>query len=125
MKDLHNNVAVEQALKPQDTSSDQDGETIDLQGYESVEFIVNHEGGNAGETIEFDLEESSDGSNWSAVADSDILGEEYSEENPDAEAAKIGYIGDERYVRVTHTADSTSVVVGAVAVKSNARHKPE
>jgi len=124
MRELHNNVEAVEALQPQSGSSDVDGSTVDLQGFEAVEFVVQHAGGSSGETIAFDLEESDNDSDWSAVDDADVLGSEYSKENPSAETFRMGYNGEKQYVRVVHTAATSSVTFAASGVKGKARHKP-
>ncbi len=125
MKDLHNNLKQVQVIKPQSGSSDVTGNDVDLQGYEAVEFVIQHAGGNSSETIEFKVQEKDSGGSYSDASTDDILGSNYSEENPSAESHRIGYIGDKQYATIKHVSDSSSVTFGAVAVKGKARHKPE
>jgi len=125
MKDLHDNLDVVLALDPQDTGSDTDGNTIDLQGYESVEFVCESNELASGETASFNVQESSDNSNWSNVDSGDMLGSEPSfDDSSGANIGQVGYIGNERYVRVQLVSPSTSRVFSAEAIKNNARHKP-
>lgn len=125
MKDLHSNLDIVLAFDPEDTNSDTDGNSIDLQGYESVEFAFAAEELATDETASFTVQESSDNSNWSDVADDDLLGSEPSfDDSAGANKAQVGYIGNERYVRVQLTSPSTTKVFSAQAIKNNARHKP-
>ncbi len=125
MKDLHDNLDVVLALDPQDTSSDTDGNSIDLQGYESVEFVCESEALASGETASFNVQESDNNSDWSDVDSGDMLGSEPSfDDSSGANIGQVGYIGNERYVRVQLVSPSTSRVFSAEAIKNNARHKP-
>lgn len=90
------------------------GNSVDMQGYESVVFtgqVANYTDG----TYTPLLEESDDNSTFTAVADDDLLptgtGQEASAALGAAGTFKIGYRGTSRYLRLSIV--STSVTTGA------------
>lgn len=123
MRDLHSNLSIVQSLDPAVTTSTRVGAPVDRQGYESVEHIVSL--GVSGDTLSpsvslsMKLEESEDGTNWTAVVnDSEVLGAVVDgtgvfalvdDPAEDGQAIAVGYVGDARYCRVqveltgTHT----------------------
>lgn len=123
MRDLHSNLGIVQSLDPAVTTSTRVGAPVDRQGYESVEHIVSL--GVSGDTLSpsvslsMKLEESEDGTNWTAVVnDSEVLGAVVDgtgvfalvdDPAEDGQAIAVGYVGDARYCRVqveltgTHT----------------------
>ena len=102
-------------------STDADGTTIDIQGWESCMFSVNTgiEGDTLSSSVKWDfiLQESSDDSAWSAVTASTSVTEgtvdssgifltlDANAETP--QCSQIGYIGGERYARVKIDATGT------------------
>lgn len=122
MKDLHSNIKLVQSLTAATYTSDQNGATIDRQGFEAVEHIV--EVGVSGDTlsgsvkIDFVLQESDDDSTWTDVTDAAavVVGGDGVSAAPDAngifatvdDAAeddkilRIGYVGGKRYSRVEY-----------------------
>ncbi len=141
MRDLHSNLGVVQSLDPAVTTASRVGAPIDRQGFESVEHIVAL--GMSGDTLSpsvalsLKLEESEDGSNWTAVVnDSDVLGSSVDgsgtfalvdDPSEDGQAFAIGYVGDARYCRVqvdvtgTHT---NGTPVAALALLGHGSVKP-
>ncbi len=141
MRDLHSNLGVVQSLDPAVTTSTRVGAPIDRQGYESVEHIVSL--GMSGDTLSpsvslsLKLEESEDGSNWTAVLnDSDVLGHAVDgtgtfalvdDPSEDGRPIAIGYLGDARYCRVqvelagTHT---NGIPVAALALLGHGNVRP-
>lgn len=141
MRDLHSNLGIVQSLDPAVTTSTRVGAPIDRQGYESVEHIVSL--GVSGDTLSpsvslsMKLEESEDGTNWTAVVnDSEVLGAAVDAtgvfalvDDPaeDGQAIAIGYVGDARYCRVqveltgTHT---NGTPVAALALLGHGGVKP-
>jgi hypothetical protein len=110
MKDLHNHIHVKRGLSPVAAGTDNTAyvsQACDRQGYESVEFITLI-GANTDADATFTalVEHSDNNSDWSAVADADLLGTEALASfqfDDDNEVRKIGYTGGKRYVRVTIT----------------------
>lgn len=113
MFDLHNNVDIKVAVNPQALTADAttNGNTIDRQFYEAVEFVF-VTGTVTDGTFTITMQESSDNSTWSNVAAADLLGSNPSFDSADDNSAfKVGYIGSKRYVRaeVKVTNSSTGV----------------
>jgi len=141
MRDVHSNLGIVQSLDPAVTTATRVGAPIDRQGFESVEHIISL--GMSGDTLSpsvslsLKLEESEDGSNWSAVVnDSDVLGSSVDDSGTfaliddgaeDGQAYAVGYVGDARYCRVqvavtgTH---SNGTPVAAVALLGHGPVKP-
>lgn len=146
MRDMYNDFSVQQVIDPATTTSDVDGDTVDLQGFEGVLLAVSL--GASGDTlsgsvsVELEVEHADDdgaGSpdTWTDVDDADLLNVVAGTNDgcfavidaPDEDDAvyTTSYIGSKRYVRVvanligTH---STGIPIGAVAVKGHGRHKP-
>lgn len=141
MRDLHSNLGLVQSLDPAVTTASRVGAPIDRQGFESVEHIVLL--GMSGDTLSpsvslsLTLEESEDGSNWSAVVnDSDVLGASVDGNGTfalvddgaeDGQPYAVGYVGDARYCRVqvalngTHT---NGTPVAALALLGHGSVKP-
>lgn len=117
---------VEESIRPQVATGGVNGETVDMRGADSVLFAVSigaitGSGGDATVT----LEESDDsGSNFTAVADADILG---SEPTLAADTAyQFGYSGNKRYVRAVFALGTeTNVAVAAIAVRGHLHREPE
>lgn len=128
MRDLMNNVHVEQAIAPVAARTDNTAivsSIIDVRGYDSLMFAISI-GTNTDANATFAvLVEEGDASNLSdaaAVADADLNGTEALagfQYDDDTEARKIGYRGSKRYVRLTITPsgnDSGNIFVAALAI---------
>lgn len=132
MRDLHNNIKAEVAFDTAAISSDTTtaGNIIDMQGYGSVEFIIQSATLTDGTYTPLIEEDDDSGlSSASAVADADLLGTEASAAfiaSEDDEVKKVGYIGNKRYVRLSIVSASTSTggTVSAISVKANAGDLP-
>lgn len=113
------------------TTLDTNGSTIDTQGFNSVFFAVNV-GANGGtldgsNNVTFVLQDSSDGSTWADVTDTNEAGG-YTVDGSgvfatvdaggEAESTyKVAYTGSDRYVRIKADVSGTiSLPVGGVAV---------
>lgn len=134
MRDLHNNVAVSQMLDPATTTADATTSSIDLQGYDAAEVIVNV--GQSGDTLsgtvywDFILQESDDNTVFSVVADADALSsntlasgvfQTVDATGEEDTAYKVGYVGGKRYVHVKIDATGThtnGTVLGVTGVRS-------
>jgi hypothetical protein len=131
MQDLHNNIKVVPALTPRAaiaTDTTTVGTAVDLQGYESCEFLIASGVLTDGSYTPL-IEESDDNSSYSAVADADLLSTEAAEAfalTDDAEVHKIGYVGHKRYVRLSLVSATTTSggFLAAIAVLGHARHNP-
>lgn len=129
MKDLHNKIAVKDAVSPVATTGNTaiTGLTIDRQGFDSVEFVATLGTiTTAGTTYTIEVQESdtTTGGDFTAVADIDLLGTEAGASFVDSEintSKKIGYVGIKRYVRlkVTPAGNTGASTFSAVAVLGN------
>ncbi len=133
MKDLHNNVMVSPALDPATIDSDTttEGEVIDTQGFECLEFVVQTgeltDGAYAVALAHSDTLDGDALDDESAVSAGDLLGDLPSfTDSEGSTTKKVGYLGSKRYVRldVVTTSTSDGGVIGAVAVQSGARNNP-
>lgn len=109
MKDLHNNIAVRNAVSPVSTTGNTaiTGLTIDRQGFDSVEFAATLGTiTTAGTTYAVEVQESdtTTSGDFTPVADIDLLGAEPAFVDSEINTTKkVGYIGNKRYVRVKVT----------------------
>lgn len=133
LRDLMNNVHLKPVLAPKAAVTDntaQVGTSVDCQGYESVTYaIITGTLSDSDATFTVLLEESSDDSSYSAVADADLIGTEALASftfADDGECFKIGYKGSKRYTRLTITpANNTgNLFVAAIAVLGCPRVAP-
>lgn len=126
MKDLHNNIHVKRAISPVSVADNTAAvsEIIDMQGFQSLEFVI-ATGSIADADATFAvLVEDGDASNMAdaaAVADANLLGTEALagfQFDDDNEVRKIGYVGSKRYVRltITPTGNASAALLSAVAV---------
>lgn len=126
-RDAVSNIIAAESLRPAVHSSNTDGEEVDMQGADSVAVVVSvgavtGTGGDA----EIILEESDEsGTGYTAVADSDIIGEEPTGLASNT-AYQFGYIGDARYLRATiDIGTETSVGASAMLVKCHLHRRPD
>lgn len=139
--DLSNNLKVTSLSLAAVRNADLNSTAVDMQGYESVTFLVAM--GNSADTlsttnkIELEVEESDDNSAFTDCANADIVtavtatntGTFLLVDDPaeDSNVFKVGYIGNKRYVRVvvnfsgTHT---TGTPMAIVAVQGNPNYAP-
>ena len=131
-KDLYNIVHEGRSITADEYSATEDGATIDLQGFESCECIINVGviGGTSTPTFPIAIQESdASGSGFTDVAAADLQGGLISDIVAATDDALIvrGYIGEKRYVRVqigAVTGTSPLLDVAATFIKSHARHQP-
>lgn len=140
--DLHNNIAVVEALETIVVNDDTEGtgSTIDTFGYDALEMAVAV--GQSGDTLSGSLKlelklqhgDLANGSDMAAVAQGDVLGNwatggifaTVDADGEDGAVYTVGYVGVKRYVRVfvdttgTHT---NGTPIGAVAILGHSRHK--
>lgn len=141
MRDLLNNLKVDQVIDPVVISADADGSSVDMRGYNSVAFFALI--GESGDTlsgsvyIELEVEESIDDSSFTDAPDEDVRG--YVAGTNDGTFGLIDaaaeddavyscqYTGGKRYVRPvinvtgTHT---NGTPIGILAVRSKAQVLP-
>jgi hypothetical protein len=132
MQDLHSNIKVVPALTLRAaiaTDTTTAGSEIDLQGYESCEFIIASGVLTDGSYTPLIEESDVSGSGFAAVADADLISTEAAEAfaaTDNGEVHKIGYVGHKRYVKLSIVSASTTSggFLAAVAVLGHARHNP-
>jgi len=124
-RDTNARADVEESIRPQVATAAVNGQSINLQGADSVLFAVSIGAitGVAGDATVI-LEESVDGSAWTNVAAADIVG---AEPTLAANTAyQFGYIGTKQYVRAVFSKGTeTDVAVAVIAVRGNLHHEPE
>ncbi|MBN9069580.1 MAG: hypothetical protein J0H60_24885 [Rhizobiales bacterium] len=126
MRDIANNIGVDQTLAPVDYAATTKGTAVDLNGFDSAALVINTGAITSAGLYVVKMQESdttTDG-DFADVDAADLVGS-----LPASLAAtstyKQGYIGNKRYIRAVITKTSgTSVVAGAVVVKGNAADKP-
>lgn len=138
MRDMHNNIKLVPAITPATYTSDQDGATIDRQGFSKVEHVIHV--GVSGDTlsgsvkIDFVIQESDNGSTWADVTSEDavLFGADGVSAAPDANGIfatvddpaedgkilRIGYRGGKRYSRIQ--ADFTGTHTNGIPLEAHA-----
>ena len=141
MKDLYSGLKITSLMVQAVTNSDADSDTIDMQGYESLMFVVDMglsaDTLNGSNTIELEVEDSPNDSDWTDCDNADIS--KYVTGTNTGTFALInaasedetnyitGYKGDKRYVHVTLNftgTHSTGTPIGILAIQSNPRSAP-
>jgi hypothetical protein len=136
-KDLHDNIKASTALEAQviDSDTTTEGEVIDTQGFESLEFLMS-----AGELADGvftavlmesdEVDESDELVDPTSVDAGDRLGDLPVLQNDDGDDSgltkKVGYIGGKRYVRldVASTGTTDGGIINAIAAQGSARNAP-
>lgn len=114
MRSIHENFGAVTALAPDVYDADDNGVTVDRLGYESLAFVlaigvggITFSGSNK---IEFTLEESANGSDWTDVVAEDVVGvtiaangivKTLNAAHAAATVTRFSYIGNKRYVRLS------------------------
>lgn len=132
MRDLHNNILPKVAFNTVAITSDTttNGVEIDLQGYEGCEFVIMTGSLTDGDYTPLIQESDTSGSYSGSVDDSDLLGTEaeaaFTDNTDDNKVARIGYIGNKRYVRlsIVSTGTTSGATVGAIVLLGKAYDMP-
>jgi hypothetical protein len=126
----YNNLLVKQSLVPAARTASADGTAVDRAEDSSMfqdALVVVACGTITDGTHTIEVQDSPDNSDWTAVADEFLQGTEpaIAAANDDA-TFEIGYLGDQRYLRVIVTAAGTTTggVYGAAVILSNPRRAP-
>lgn len=146
MKDLSNNIVPVVSIINAVKTAAANGTGVDLQGYEGATVIVDvgAEGDTLSSSVHFEisLEESDDNSTFTDVAQAGIIdgtisaggiflkldGTTNGDPGTTGGIFRVGYVGGKRYIRVvlaktgTH---SNGTPIGAMVVKSHARHSED
>lgn len=107
-----------------------EGNIIDMQGFESLTYIVytgivTDAGTTSGFAFEVQESDTTADADFTAVADADLLGDESdltvtSDTDDEKLIGSIGYVGSKRYVRIVATGTTgTDAVVVVAAVKGH------
>jgi hypothetical protein len=126
MRDLASNIGIALALSPAVQAATIKGNAIDLLGFESAAIVINTGAiASAGDfTAKLQESDTTTDGDFADVAASARVGTLPASLTADA-SFKQGYIGFKRYIRVVLTKNGgTSIAVGAVALKGNARTRP-
>jgi hypothetical protein len=100
MRDLKSNIKPVLSLAPATRNAAANGLGVDLTGYNAASVVFSNGaiGGTASPTFTFEVQESDDNTNFTAVADKDLRGVE-----PVITAAnqvsQVSYLGYKRYIR--------------------------
>lgn len=141
MREQSNSLKVITAIAPAAYSADTTPVAIDRVGFGSVTFAIHVGVGGISfsgtNKIEFVLEESYDGEDWTDVLASDIVGPDLMADDgivlalkaahAAATVTKFGYIGNARYVRLTADfsgTHGTATPFSAVAIMGRPAHAP-
>ncbi|MGC4395814.1 hypothetical protein [Hydrogenophaga sp. T2] len=128
MKDLMNKIDVKRVISPASVADNtpQVGQVVDLQGFNSLTYVIATGSiADADATFTVLLEESdAAGSGFTAVADDNLIGTEALagfQFDDDNECRKLGYRGDKRYTRLTVTpvGNASAALLAAVAILSH------
>lgn len=133
-QNLHSRITAEMSIEAAiHTATTTNGAAHDMQGYESLDYIV-HVGAAIDGDFTVALEQSPDNGSgsptgvWTAVPADEVLGT-----NPVVivtahtdSVARIGSVGKERHQRavLTETATNTAGIVGITAIKGHPRNAP-
>lgn len=128
-KDLHSRIEIRKALAPVVIASDTTTTSVavDLDGYESCEFLIASGVVTDGAYAVLVTECDTTGGSYTAVADADLIGTEALAAfalTDDGEVRKIGYKGSKQFVKVAlvSTATTSGGLFSAVAILGHARN---
>jgi len=141
MREQSNSIKIVSAIDPAVYSADTTPVAIDRQGFASATFAIHVGAGgitfNGTNKIEFLLEDSYDGTDWSPVWARDVVGPTLTADDgvvlalksahADPSVTKFGYIGDARFVRLTADfsgTHGTGTALSAVAIFGRPAHAP-
>ncbi len=140
MKDMHNNILVDQAIGLATLTADNVPAAVDLSGFKSAEILLAIGAGGITFTgtnkIEFKLTHSDDDVTYDDVVDADMLGvsdvaggiiKDLKTAHASAAVYRFGYKGNRRYLKLladfsgTH---GTGTPIAAMVVKGEPRNAP-
>ncbi|MEF2548535.1 hypothetical protein VQ045_15350 [Aurantimonas sp. E1-2-R+4] len=126
MRDIANNIGVVQAVAPAVLSATNTSPAIDLIGFDSAAVIVNSGAiVTAGDfTAKIQESDTTTSGAFTDVAADEMVGAFPASLAADS-VAKVGYIGNKRYVRTVLTKNGgTSIAAGVMVVKGHAADRP-
>lgn len=126
MRDFANNIGGVAALSPAVQAASVNGNAIDLLGFDGVTLFVSTGAivGAGDFTAKLQESDTTTSGDFTDVAGGYLIGALPPSLVADS-VAKIGYVGNKRYVRIALTKNGgTSIAAGAVAVKGHAHTRP-
>jgi hypothetical protein len=127
LRDLMNNVKVVNSIQPGNRNGSATGASVDLQGYASAMVMVSFGTWTDGTHAPI-LQHSSDNSNWLPCDSNNMVGSftVVSSAAGNNTMQRVGYIGNNRYLRValTVTAATTGAQSAATVIASRATQSP-
>jgi hypothetical protein len=121
-RDISLELDPKQSVAPQSIGGAVNGAGVDLAGAEAAVVVLSNGAATAAATVK--IQESTDNSTFTDVADTDLIG---LTGNPAGVAqtastiVKVGYVGSKRYLRVITTA-GTAALFSAVITRGRLRH---
>lgn len=122
-RDIRLELDPEATLAPQSLSGAASGSGVDLQGAEAALIVVSNGAATTPATVQ--IQESDDDTNFTVVADSDLIGVSGNDAGSlqTAESVvKISYVGNKRYVRVNVLAGASAALFSATVVRGHLRY---
>lgn len=102
--DLLNNIKVLPSLPPAARTAAANGTGVDTTGFDAVGIVISAGTITDGTSYVFEVQESSDNSTFTAVADADLIGTEPTlTASDDNVVREVGYKGRQKFVRVAIT----------------------
>lgn len=125
--DMHNDIEPKVAINTTAISSDTTttGNEIDLDGYESAEFIFQSGAITDGDYTPLITESDTSGGSFTAVADTDLIGTEaeaaFTDDDDDNKVSRIGYRGSKQFIKaaLVSTGTSSGGTFGATVILGN------
>lgn len=121
MKDLHSHISPVVSLIPAAIAATASGSAIDLQGFNSAEFLVNTGAiASAGDyTVKVQHSDTTTGGDFADCATADLLGSLPASLAADT-VYRVGYKGGKRYVRHVITKNGgTSIIAGILVIRGH------
>jgi hypothetical protein len=121
-RDISLELDTKQSVAPQSIGGAVSGTGVDLAGYEAAVVVLSNGAATAAATIK--VQESTDNSTFTDVADADLIGLTGNTSGVAQTAStivKVGYVGSKRYIRVATTA-GTAALFSAVVLRGRPRH---
>lgn len=125
MRDLRSNVDAAVSLAPAARNASANGAAVDLQGYDAAMALA-HFGTWTDGSHTPSLEESDDGTSFTAIASNDLQGAfaAVTSAAGNSSIQRVGYLGRKRYVRAVMTVSgATTGAVAAIAIVRGVPHR--
>jgi hypothetical protein len=128
MRALKLDLSVASSVRHDRQSATANGSTVDLSGYDGAMALLDVAAlGGTSPTATYQLQESDNGTTFTAVSTTDLGGETQPAAFSAAGMVTLGYYGNKRYLRWALTAlggTSPTVTASGTIVRGYARHQP-